>query len=139
MWVYKIKAEFNNHGFYRIPKTCTNGQFFSFEEMLERDEYKLVKSALCNWFNDKYNNKDFTVNMNGMDCIYLQSCDSNEMEEFYFHGYIVRYGYLIHHNNFDEYNNGIETAKYLKELDDRRDKIEKLLLKIKKKNMSFDI
>jgi len=103
MWIHKINAELTEHGFYKIPKQCLNAQFYRFEEMLKTDEKRLIKSAIVNWYYDKYK-CDFNVAMNGYECIYL--CKDKEIDEFYFHGYNIYNGYLINHNNQEEYYRG---------------------------------
>ena len=102
MFIYKINQKLTDNGFYKIPKQCLNVRFYRFEEMLKTDDKKLIKSALVNWFYDKYK-MDFVVALNGMDCIYL-STDYNTYE-LYFINYDVYNGYLIHHKNYEEYLN----------------------------------
>jgi len=123
MWIYKIKAKKSRHGFWKIPKNCVNAEFYRFEEMLKRDEKKLYKSAICNWFSDNIKGKDFDVAMNGYDCIYLRG--DTEIEEFYFHNFNVIGDYLIYHENETEYN---ETRLLV----ERAQKLDKILGKLKK-------
>jgi len=104
MWIYHITAEKSENGFYRIPKTCINAEHGCFEELLKFDNYRLVKSAVVNWFNDKHGNKDFCVGMNGHDSIILFSSDDwKEEHDYYFNNFCVMDDYLLFHENEDEY------------------------------------
>lgn len=102
MFIYKINQKLIDNGFYKIPKQCLNAEFYRFEEMLKADDKKLIKSALVNWFYNKYK-LDFVVALNGTDCIYLST--DYKTDELYFINYTVYNGYLIHHKNYQEYLN----------------------------------
>ena len=93
-WTYKITAEKTRYGFYRIPKNCTNADFGNFEELLKNDSYREVKSAIVNWFNDKYKNINFWVVMNGLDMIHLSN--GKVSKEIYFGNYQVIDEHLIY-------------------------------------------
>ncbi len=122
MWIYKIKEEKNINGFWNIPKNCVNAEFGNFEQILKYDDKRLVKSALCNWFNDIHKGEDFSINFNGYDSIYLQG--NGRMEEFEFFNYSVIENYLIYHTNETEY-------EHMKFLANRCSKIDKILGLIK--------
>ncbi len=118
MWIYKIKAEKTEDGFYKIPKNCVNAEFYRFEEMLKSDERRLIKSAIVNWFSSINKGADFSVNFNGYDCIYLQG--GGEMEEFYFFDYSIVDDCLVHHKNENEWRS-------IRKMVDRYKKIDKIL------------
>jgi hypothetical protein len=131
--MYKIKSEFTEYDFWKIPKNCVNAEWGNFEEYLKLDFYRKVRSAIVNWFNDTECKgiTSFSINFNGYDAICLQS--DKEMKEFYFTNYCVIDNYLFHHTNEKEYN--YITKKYYdnKIVLSRIDKIKKIKNKIDKK------
>ena len=124
MWLYKIKAEKSEHGFYRIPKTCVNAEYGRFEKLLEYDDSRLVKSAVVNWFNEKHNFNDFYVGLNGINSIILYDNKNKEHDLCFQNFNVINEGYLIYHENQEEY-------EHMKFLVSRHQKIDKLLNKIK--------
>ena len=113
--IYKIKRKLNKHGFYTISKNCINGEFYRFNELLKTDDNKLLKSAICNWFEDKY--VRYAVVFNGYECIYLQSEKTNEIEEIYFQSHFQIYDdYLIYYDDWktDYYNKKDLIERYIK-------------------------
>jgi hypothetical protein len=131
MWIYKIKAKYTEHGFWKIPKNCVNAEWGNFEELLKKDDYREVKSAIVNWFNDTRCKGvvPFSINFNGHDCIYLQA--DKQMEEFYFMDYSVMDKYLLHHTNETEYNKIRKRYLDNRMVLNRKDKIETLKKLIK--------
>ena len=128
-WMYHITADKSKHGFYRIPKTCVNAYHGNFEKLLEYDDNKLVKSAVVNWFNDKHGNNLFSVGMNGHDSIILFANDSKE-HDYYFNNFRVIDDFLLHHDNEREYNEIKKEYLDNKIILQRKDKLNKLLVKI---------
>ena len=119
MWIYKIKAEKTKFGFFKIPKNCVNAEWGNFEELLKSDYKKEVKSAVVNWFNDKYN-QEFSIGMNGYHSILLITND-NIQEEIDFIDYQIIGDYLVHYDGEKDWiknrklvNRSIKIDKILK-------------------------
>lgn len=113
--IYKINRELNEHGFYTISENCINGEFYRFNELLKSDHNKLIKSAICNWFENKHGR--YVVAFNGNDCIYLQSEKTNEIEEIYYQSHFQVYdGYLIYYDDWklDYYDKKDLIHRYIK-------------------------
>ncbi|MFW6233664.1 MAG: hypothetical protein ACOC3Z_03305 [Nanoarchaeota archaeon] len=116
MKIYKIKNKVNEHGFYTISKKCINGEFYRFNDMLKTDERKLIKSAICNWFEDKYG--IYVVCLNGYDSISLQSDKTNEIEDFYFNEYIIyKNDYLVKFDDWLDFKNNEHVIERYVKLD----------------------
>ena len=133
-WMYHITAEKSEFGFYRIPKTCVNAEFGNFEISLKTDDNRLVKSAIVNWFNEKHGNNKFAVGMNGHDSIILFANDNKE-HDYYFQNFMVIDDYLLHHINEQEYIDIKKEYAELKIVLQRKDKLNKLLKNIKRKEV----
>lgn len=125
MWIWKVKAEKSEFGFFRIPKNCLNAEHGNFEVLLKTDERREVKSAVVNWFNHKHDYVDFWVGLNGYDSITLFADGIDEGEDIYFMDFSVKGDYLIHYDGEEDW---IKNREYV----DRAIKLDKILRNVKK-------